>query len=61
MLGTDRPTVSLAASVLQKRKVIEYTRGAVEIVNRRKLEDSACECYGVIRQYDGDLGLKHGK
>jgi CRP-like cAMP-binding protein len=58
MLGTDRPTVSLAAGVLQKRKVIEYTRGAVEIVNRKKLEDYACECYGVIRQYDGELGLK---
>jgi hypothetical protein len=61
MLWTDRPTVSLAASVLQKRKVIEYTRGAVEIVNRKKLEDSACECYGVIRQYDGELGLKYRK
>jgi len=58
MLGTDRPTVSLAAGVLQKRKVIEYTRGAVKIVNRKKLEDSACECYAVIRQYDGELGLK---
>src|ERR1700690_4275167 len=58
MLGTDRSTVSLAAGVLQKRKVIEYTRGAVQIVNRKKLEDSACECYGVIRQYDGELGLK---
>jgi CRP-like cAMP-binding protein len=58
MLGTDRPTVSLAAGVLQKRKVIEYTRGAVEIVNHKKLEDSACECYGVIRQYDREFGLK---
>jgi CRP-like cAMP-binding protein len=58
MLGTDRPTVSLAAGVLQRKKVIEYTRGAVQIVNRKKLEDSACECYGVIRQYDGELGLK---
>jgi CRP-like cAMP-binding protein len=58
MLGTDRPTVSVAAGVLQKRKLIEYTRGAVKIVNRRKLEDSACECYGVIQQYDGELGLK---
>ncbi len=58
MLGTDRPTVSLAAGVLQKRKVIEYTRGAVKIVNRKKLEDSACECYAVIRQFDGELGLK---
>jgi CRP-like cAMP-binding protein len=58
MLGTDRPTVSVAAGALQRRKLIEYTRGAVEIVNRKKLENSACECYGVIRQYDGELGLK---
>lgn len=56
MLGTDRSTVSLAAGVLQRKELIEYTRGAVEIVNRKKLEDSACECYGVIRQYDGSLG-----
>jgi CRP-like cAMP-binding protein len=58
MLGTDRPSVTLAAGALQKKKVIEYTRGAVRIVNRKKLEDAACECYGVIRQYDGELGLK---
>ena len=31
---------------------------AVKIVNRKKLEDSTCECYGVIQQYDGKLGLK---
>jgi CRP-like cAMP-binding protein len=60
MLGTDRSSVSLAAGVLQRKKLIEYTRGAVEIVNRKKLEGSACECYGVIRQYDGELGLKYG-
>jgi len=58
MLGTDRPSVSLAAGVLQKEKIIEYTRGAVKIVNRKKLEHSACECYRVIRQYDGELGLQ---
>jgi CRP-like cAMP-binding protein len=58
MLGTDRPSVSEAAGVLQKKKLIEYARGAVKIVNRKKLENSACECYGVIQQYDGELGLK---
>ena len=58
MLGTDRSTVSLAAGVLQRKKLIEYTRGAVKIVNRKKLEDSACECYGVIQQYDHEVGLK---
>jgi CRP-like cAMP-binding protein len=59
MLGTDRPTVTLAAGVLQRKEVIEYTRGAVKIVNRKKLEDSACECYGVVKQYDDELGLKY--
>ncbi len=58
MLGTDRPSVTLAAGVLQKKKIIEYTRGAVKIVNRKKLEDSACECYGITQQYNGELGLK---
>jgi CRP-like cAMP-binding protein len=58
MLGTDRPTVSLAAGALQKKGLIEYTRGAVKILNRKKLEDSACECYGIIRQYDGEMSLK---
>jgi CRP-like cAMP-binding protein len=58
MLGTDRPSVSLAAGVLQKKKLIEYTRGAVKIVNRKKLEGFACECYGITQQYNGELGLK---
>jgi len=58
MLGTNRPTVSYAAGVLQRKELIEYTRGAVKIVNRKKLEHSACECHEVIREYDGELGLK---
>ena len=58
MMGTDRSTVSLAASVLQKKGIIEYMRGAVKIVNRRKLQVTACECYDVIRQFEDDLGLR---
>ena len=58
MMGTDRSTVSLAAAVLQKKGIIEYVRGAVKIVNRRKLQSSACECYSVIRQFEDDLGLR---
>ena len=58
MMGTDRSTVSLSASILQKKGIIEYVRGAVKIVNRRKLEKSACECYGVIQQFEDDLGLR---
>ena len=51
MLGTDRPSVSLAASALQKKGAIEYTRGAVRIANRERLEEAACECYGVMQQF----------
>jgi len=57
MLGTDRPSVSLAAKILQRKKIIEYRRGTLEILNRRKLESSACECYKVIRQFNGVLQL----
>lgn len=58
MMGTDRSTVSLAAAVLQKKGIIEYVRGAVKVVNRRKLQNSACECYAVIQQFENDLGLR---
>lgn len=58
MLGTDRPSVSLAASALQKKRIIEYTHGAVKVLNRKRLEGSACECYSVIQQFNGELMLK---
>jgi CRP-like cAMP-binding protein len=58
MLGTDRPTISLAAAHLQKRRMIQYLRGSVKILNRKKLEKAACECYGVVQEFNADLGLE---
>ncbi len=52
MLGTGRPSVSLAAAVLQRAGFIQYARGTVKIVDREGLQSAACECYGIIRQYD---------
>lgn len=57
MLGTDRPTVSIAAKRLQDQQAIEYVYGAVRVVNRHRLEDLACECYQVIQQFNEELGL----
>lgn len=57
MLGTGRPTVSLAARALRHKKAIHYSRGAVQILDRKKLEASACSCYRVIQQLNGELGL----
>lgn len=58
MLGTGRPSVSLAAGALESAGLIENLRGTVKILNRKSLESAACECYGVIQLFNGGLGLK---
>jgi len=58
MLGTGRPSVSLAAGSLESAGLIENLRGSVKILNRKSLENAACECYGVIQHFNGGLGLK---
>lgn len=56
MLGTGRPSVSLAAGTLQKNGLIEISRGSVRILNRADLEGSACECYRAIQQFKRSVG-----
>jgi CRP-like cAMP-binding protein len=58
MLGTGRPSVSLAAAVLEDAGLIENLRGTVRLLNHKSLEEAACECYGVIQHFNGGLGLK---
>jgi CRP-like cAMP-binding protein len=50
MLGTRRSSVTVAAGLLQKAGMITYSRGEVKIVDRQKLEEAACECYGIMRR-----------
>ena len=52
MLGTGRPSVSLAAGILQKAGIIENMRGTLRIRNRKELESAACECYGTIQHFN---------
>ncbi len=62
MLGTDRPTVSLAAGMLHKNRAIEWTRRRVQILSRAKLEKCACECYAAAYQgRDGEEAERQGK
>ena len=57
MLGVRRPSVTIAAGILQKAGLISYHRGHMTIVDRRRLEESACECYRVVKdKYDRMLG-----
>jgi CRP-like cAMP-binding protein len=55
MLGTDRPSVSLAAGGLRKKHIIEYSHGSVRVLNRKRLESSACECYGLIQEFNAEM------
>jgi CRP-like cAMP-binding protein len=50
MLGVQRTAVSLSATALQQRGLIEYSRGNIKILNREGLGKCACECYSVIRE-----------
>ncbi len=54
ILGTGRASVSIAAGTLQDAGLIRYRRGDVKILNRKKLEGAACECYGTIKQFEAE-------
>lgn len=57
MLGVRREGVSIAAGHLQKLKLIQYVRGTITMLDRDGLENTACECYQVVKEeYDRLLG-----
>jgi CRP-like cAMP-binding protein len=49
MLGVRREGVTVAAGHLQDAGAISYTRGRIKILDRQKLEQTACECYRVVK------------
>jgi CRP-like cAMP-binding protein len=57
MLGVQRPTVTLVMGALQAEGLIRTRYGRIRVLKRKKLEQTACECYEVIRAHFERLGL----
>jgi len=53
MLGVRREGVTEAAGHLHKAGLIQYQRGHITVLDRARLEQRVCECYGVVKkEYD---------
>lgn len=50
MLGVRREGVTEAAGKLQKLGVIQYNRGHIKVLDRKKMEQLSCECYAVVKK-----------
>ena len=57
LVGTDRPTVSVALGELQQDGAIAVARGLISVANRALLERFCCECYAIFQQFNAELGL----
>jgi CRP-like cAMP-binding protein len=49
MLGTRRSSVTVAAGMLETAGLISNSRGRVDIIDRARLEEAACDCYKIMR------------
>jgi CRP-like cAMP-binding protein len=50
MLGVQRPGVTIAAGQLQQKGLIRSSRGSITVTDRAGIEQSSCECYGIVRR-----------
>ncbi len=50
LLGVNRSTISIASKLLLDKKMIDYKRGCITILDRAGLENETCECYKTIKQ-----------
>lgn len=50
MLGLRRAGITEACGVLEQEGLLHCGRGLIKLLDRKALEDAACECYGVVKE-----------
>ena len=56
LLGTNRPTVSVMVSALEKAGMLNVEGRWVTVADRKRLKEAACECYQIIRKHYEPVG-----
>ncbi len=56
LLGTNRPTVSVLVSALEKAGILKVEGREVTLADRDRLKEAACECYDIIRKTYAAVG-----
>jgi hypothetical protein len=46
----DGCSVTICPGMLQEAGLIEYRRGKLHVIDRRKLEKASCECYQTMNK-----------
>ena len=62
MLGVRRVGVTKAASAMQRKNIISYSRGHVNIINKHNLQQQSCVCYKLDKAvYEDYLSVEHAE
>ena len=56
LLGTNRPTVSVLVSTLEKAGILNVEGRVVTLADRSRLKEAACECSDIIRKTYAAVG-----
>jgi CRP-like cAMP-binding protein len=58
-LGARRPGITSSCHALKRNGIISYHRGLIRILDRSRLEASACECYRALARPGTGRALNH--
>jgi CRP-like cAMP-binding protein len=55
MLAVRRPGVTVAIGELERRKLIAHRYGRITIIDKKGMEQAACECYRTVKDREREL------